>query len=172
LAVPVNKSSFITHVRYVAPMFIVTALVVFFDQITKAIVRKNVVIRGTIEVIKGFFEISYSENTGAVFGMFQGRNIVFIIVGLLAISFVFVYYRQFKGSLWMKISFGMILGGALGNLMDRIFLGYVTDFIRIRLWFFHFFWWPNFNIADAAVCVGTAMLVIGMFKSRYREVNP
>jgi len=70
----------------------------------------------------------------------------------------------------MKLSLGLLLAGALGNLIDRIFFGYVTDFIRVRVWLLRPVWWPNFNIADAAVCIGVAMLVIAMFKNSYKRV--
>ena len=145
-------------------IFIIALVSVFFDQLTKSIIRGTVAGRGTIEVIKGFFEISYAENTGAAFGMFSGNNIIFIIVSFVAIGFMFVYYRQFKSDTWMKISLGLILGGALGNLIDRIVFHYVTDFIRVRWWFIHLRWWPSFNIADASVCVGAAMFIIRMLK--------
>ena len=146
------------------PMLIVAILSVFFDQLTKSIIRKVVATRGTVEVIKGYFEISYAENTGAAFGMFQGRNTIFIIINFVAIGFIFLYYRQFKENIWMKVSLGLLLGGALGNLIDRIVFQYVTDFIRLRWWLFHLRWWPSFNIADASVCIGALMLIIGISK--------
>jgi signal peptidase II len=145
-------------------MLVAAALMIFLDQLTKGIVRRTVATRGTIEVIRGLFEISYAENTGAAFGMFRGRNSIFIIVSFVAIGFIFIYYRQFRASIWMKISLGMLLGGALGNLIDRVIFQYVTDFIRVRWWFLHLRWWPSFNIADAAVSIGVAMLIVGMLK--------
>lgn len=151
------------------PMLVVAALTVVFDQLTKAIVRRVIATRGTIEVIRGFFEINYAENTGAAFGMFRGQNSIFIIVGFVAIGFILAYYRQFRENTWMKISLGMLLGGALGNLVDRLVFQYVTDFIHVRWWFLHLRWWPAFNIADAAVFIGVAMLVVGMFKRSKSE---
>lgn len=162
MAVSLSKDSFINHLKYAKPMIIVTLLTLAIDQITKTIIRKTISFIGTVEVIKGFFEINYSENTGAVFGMFRGQNNIFVLVSIVAIIFIFIYYNQFKHSLWMKIALGFILGGALGNLFDRIFFGFVTDFLRIKIWFFRFLWWPNFNLADAGVCIGAVMLIIGM----------
>jgi signal peptidase II len=146
------------------PMLIVATLTVLLDQLTKEIVRRTLAIGETIWVIKGFFEISHVGNTGAVFGMFRGKNGIFIIVGFVAIGFIFAYYRQFKANTWMKVSLGLLLGGALGNVIDRVIFRYVTDFIRVRWWFVHLRWWPDFNIADASVCIGAAMLIVGMFK--------
>lgn len=162
MAISISKNLLISHIKYAKPMIIVTLLILAIDQITKTIVRKSVSLMETIEVIKGFFEISYSENTGAVFGIFRGQNHIFVLVNIIAIIFIFIYYNQFRQSLWMKTALGFILGGALGNLSDRIFFGFVTDFLRIRVWFFRFLWWPNFNLADAAVCIGAIMLIIGM----------
>jgi signal peptidase II len=152
------------QIRAMRPMFIAAALSIFLDQLTKSFIRTYAATRGTVQVIRGFFEISYAENTGAAFGMFRGRNTIFIVIGFLAIGFVFAYYRQFKANLWMKVSLGLILGGALGNLIDRIVLRSVTDFIRVRWWFLHLRWWPTFNIADASVCIGAAMLIVGMLR--------
>ena len=164
MAVFISRISLTTQFRTLWAMLVVALLSVSSDQLTKTIVRRTVAVSGKVEVIRGYFEISYAENTGAAFGMFRGRNGVFIIVSLIAIGFIFVYYRQFKSNIWMKISLGLLLGGALGNLTDRIIFGYVTDFIRVRWWFLHLRWWPAFNIADASVCIGAAILVLVMFR--------
>jgi signal peptidase II len=158
-----SKTSLSKEIKLIIPLIIIAVLSLSIDQVTKSIVRNELAIRGTVEVIRGYFEFSYSENTGAAFGTFQGRNKIFIIVNLFAIAFIFFYYSKFKESLWMKLSLGLILGGALGNLADRLFFGFVTDFLRVKVWFMHAFWWPNFNIADASVTVGAIMLVISMF---------
>lgn len=159
------------QIKPMRPMLITAALLMFLDQLTKTVVRKTVAINGTIEVIKGYFEISYAENTGAAFGMFGGRNSVFIIVSIAAIGFIFAYYKQFRESTWMKISLGFLLGGALGNLIDRVIFHCVTDFIHIRWWFLRLRWWPYFNVADAAVCIGAVMLILGMFRQTQSANN-
>jgi len=163
-----NKINLTNEIKLILPLIIIALVSLSLDQITKTIVRNEIAIKGTIEVIRGFFEISYSENTGAVFGSFQGRNSIFIIVSFLAIIFIFFYYSKFKESLWMKLALGFILGGALGNLADRIFFGFVTDFLRFKIWFLRPFWWPNFNIADASVTIGALMLFIGMFRINWK----
>jgi signal peptidase II len=145
-------------------MLIVASLAVFLDQLTKAIVRRSVPAGSTIKVVNGFLNISHFGNTGAAFGLFRGRNTIFIVVSFIAIGFIFVYYRQFRADTWMKIALGLLLGGALGNLIDRMIIQSVTDFIRVRVWFLHLRWWPAFNIADASVCIGAALLIVGMLK--------
>lgn len=164
MAVSIRKTFLAAEIKIMRPMLVAAALTILLDQLTKALVRRILAVRGRIEVISGFFEIRYAENTGAAFGMFQGRNSILIIVSLAAIAFIFIYYKQFKADMWMKISLGLLLGGALGNLTDRVIFQYVTDFIRIRWWFLHLRWWPAFNIADASVCIGAAMLIVGMLK--------
>lgn len=154
------------------PMLIAALISVFLDQLTKYIIRKTAAAGNTIQVISGYFQISYAENTGAAFGMFRGQNSAFIIISLIAICFMFIYYRQFKASTWMKISLGLLLGGALGNLMDRALFGHVTDFIRVRWWFLRWRWWPSFNVADASVCVGAVMLVLGMLRRTQETRKP
>jgi signal peptidase II len=143
-------------------VLIIAVSVIFLDQLTKTAVRRIVVTRGTIEVIRGYFEISYVENTGVAFGLFPGQNTILAVIGFIVVGFIFAYYRRFSTNVWMKISLGLLLGGALGNLTDRIVFQHVTDFIRVRWWFLHWRWWPSFNVADAAVCVGAVMFVLGM----------
>ena len=92
------------------------------------------------------------------FGMLPGWNHVLTFVSTFAIVFIFMYYRQLKPTRWMRISLGMVMGGVLGNLIDRVLYGCVTDFIKVR-------WWPSFNIADVCICVGAAMLIMGFFGS-------
>jgi len=163
-----NKLNLTNEIKLILPLIIIAIVSLSLDQITKTIVRNEIAVRGTVEIIEGFFELSYSENTGAVFGSFQGRNRIFIIVSLLAIIFIFFYYSKFKENLWIKLALGFILGGALGNLTDRIFFGFVTDFLRFKIWFLRPFWWPNFNIADASVTIGALMLFIGMFRINWK----
>ncbi|MDQ1318358.1 MAG: signal peptidase [Candidatus Poribacteria bacterium] len=163
-----DKPSLITQIKDIMPMLIIAIIIVAADQLTKTIIRGKLAVIGTLEVIKGFFEFSYSQNTGAAFGTFHDKNSIFIVVNLIAIIFIFIYHNRYKENIWMKVSLGFILGGALGNLADRIFFGFVTDFIRVRLWFIHTFWWPNFNIADSGVTVGAIMLIIVLFRDSYK----
>jgi len=157
-----NRSGFAKEIRLIIPLIVIAVISLSLDQVTKSVVRDRLVITRSVEVIKGFFELSYSENTGAAFGTFQGKNRFFIIINIFAIAFIFYYYTKFKQDLWIKLSLGLILGGALGNFSDRIFFGYVTDFLRFKVWFVRFFWWPNFNIADASVTVGAIMMILNI----------
>ena len=145
-------------------MLVTAVISLFLDQLTKAIVRKHVDSTSLIEVIRGYVQIIYAKNTGAAFGMFRGQNTIFIVVSIIAVGFILAYYRRFQANTWMRISLGLLLGGALGNLADRILFQHVTDFIRVRYWLLHWRWWPTFNVADASICVGAVMLILGMLK--------
>jgi signal peptidase II len=161
-----KKDKFIKEIKYMIPMLAIAFVIVALDQWTKAMVRAKLAPIRLIEVIRGFFEFSYSENTGAAFGSFQGKNPVFIVVGIIALAFIFYIFRSLNKSTWMRISFGLILGGALGNLIDRIAFGFVIDFIRIRVT--PSIWWPNFNIADAGITVGAIMFAVYKIIDTYR----
>ena len=169
MAFAIRGNSLKTELKSAIPLFLVAAGVVLLDQVTKEIITRTVAVSGTVRVVNNFLEFSYAENTGAAFGTFGGKNGVFVVIGVLAIAFVLVYYRQFRTETWMKISLGLLLGGAIGNLTDRILYHYVRDFIRIRYWFLHPRWWPSFNIADAALCVGAAMLILSMLRRSRSE---
>jgi len=145
-------------------MLIIAAIAIILDQLTKIIVRKAVATRGTIEVVKGWFNITYAENTGMAFGLLRGWNPAFIVISLIAIGFIFIYYRKFRASKWMRVSLSLLLGGAIGNLIDRIVFSHVTDFAQFRWWFIRLRWWPSFNIADSCIVIGAAILVLEMFE--------
>jgi len=111
-----------------------------------------------IPVIPGFFNLRYTENTGSAFGMFQGFGGTLTLVGLAALAFVvYLLYRNPKARYRSVVGLGLILGGALGNILDRVFRGYVVDFID---WYAGTFHWPAFNIADAALVTGVIIILI------------
>lgn len=136
---------------------------ILFDQISKFICfkyLKPIEPDASIEVIKNFFYLSYVENKGAAFGIFQGARYIFIILTIAVLIFCFYYYKNIsksKFSLFSKIALVLIISGAIGNLIDRIFRGYVVDM-------FHFIFWGKdfavFNLADIFVVCGTILLAL------------
>ena len=112
----------------------------------------------------GFFRISYIQNTGAAFGLFRGQSFSLTIVAILGIILLFAYvffiHRRvpFLDNALGKIALGLVLGGTIGNLIDRLRFGYVTDFIDIGIW-------PTFNIADSAVVVGTIIFAYTLLRA-------
>ncbi len=140
----------------------IAAFIVVADQLTKEWIR-NVLAPG--QSFPEFFHIViiHLQNTGAAFGIFTDRSFILTIVALVGIVVIFIFYRRVgTTSLLGSIALGMVFGGALGNLVDRIRLGYVTDFFYVRLWGDVF--WPAFNVADSCISVGMILLVWFMLR--------
>ncbi|HET6349551.1 MAG TPA: signal peptidase II [Candidatus Krumholzibacteria bacterium] len=142
-------------------LFLPAAIVVVLDQLTKHFVWRN---GQNYEVIPGYFNITLVKNAGAAFGMFQGARIFFVAASVLAVGLI-VYlgrrlpreYRQRR--IWL----GLILGGAVGNLIDRVASGQVIDFLQIGV---AGHYWPVFNVADAGVSIGAALLILYALRTR------
>jgi signal peptidase II len=135
-------------------LFIVLFIVII-DQFTKYLTVTHLRPIESVTVIEGIFSFTYVENTGAAFGILQNHRWVFIAL-TIAIVFVMIYFLFFhiQNIMILKISITMILGGAIGNLVDRIRIGYVIDMLHVT-----FIDFPVFNIADAAVVIGTILLI-------------
>ncbi len=140
--------------------FLTALLIVVADQFTKLWIRSNLALGQSLPE-SGFFQLTLVHNTGAVFGLFQGQSFLLTIAALVAIVllllYVFVIKRQvpFLDNRLNKIALGLVLGGAIGNLIDRLRFGYVTDFIDVGLW-------PAFNIADSAITVGVIIFACSL----------
>ena len=150
--------------------WILLSLGVFvLDLATKSLVRAHLPVGSDIRLLP-FFSLTHVKNTGIAFGMFQGRNYFFVgmgaIVAGLVIYFAFQLMREDRFSSFVLAG---VLGGALGNLTDRIVFGQVTDFLDFYIGSHH---WPAFNIADSAVCVGAALLLWRSFMAGYSKANP
>ncbi len=136
-------------------VFVLTVLII--DQGSKYYVVNNMNLEASIPVINNFFHFTYVENTGAAFGILPNQVIFFILVSIVAVVLLTLYYHQLpKNDYWQKSATCLIMGGALGNLIDRIRLGVVIDFLDFRIW-------PVFNLADTAISVGVGLLILIMF---------
>mgnify|MGYP001572563286 FL=1 len=136
-------------------LWCVLVITFILDQLSKFSICRGLFLGQSIPVIKNIFHLSLVYNTGSVFGLFRGKNSLFIILSLGIVSFIFRDYFLNKHSYTLKkrLAFGLILGGALGNLLDRLRLGYIIDFLDFRVW-------PVFNLADSAITVGVLLLGI------------
>lgn len=140
------------------------AVTLSLDQLTKAWIAHNLTYADRITVIEGFFYITHVRNPGAAFGMFTDtaadiRLPVFIGVSLVAVGIIVSFYRKLApGDRREALTLGLILGGALGNLVDRIFRKEVVDFLHFRLW--SGYSWPDFNLADSFIVVGVGLLLL------------
>ncbi len=134
-------------------------IIFLIDQITKIIISNNINLNGSITVIKNFFSLTYVKNTGAAFGFFSGKTLLITIISVFI--FVYLLMELIKNKSNIKIinlSFSFILGGLIGNLYDRIVLGYVRDFMDFTIFNKGF---AIFNIGDAFIVVGCFMFIIG-----------
>ena len=162
---------------------VLCAIVVILDQVTKLIVINTIPEGSVIEVIKNVFNLTYIENTGAAFGMLSGHRWVFMVVSVIAILLIFFYlWKEKPESIWVKTSLAFILGGGIGNMIDRCFRTGVVDFIdadfvqypqvsfsggfSVRLTDF-----PIFNVADCFITVGCAALVCYLLFVELPEEN-
>ncbi len=137
---------------------IITGLgVLAFDQLTKQLVSSNMHLGESIPA-EGWVRITYGVNTGAAFGLFQDHTLLLTVLSVFAIGFLIYFYRTHSQlHPLFRLALGLQLGGAFGNLIDRVRLGSVVDFIDIGPW-------PIFNVADSAVVVGVALLAFLVFR--------
>jgi len=150
--------------------FLVAPIILLSDYLTKVwAINELKTPRRSIEVIPGYFDFSYAENTGIAFGILDSAEYAWKPYALAALAIVavagiiFYYHKSPSGRKMLHFALGLTTGGILGNLGDRIFRGYVVDFIEWHIR--DSFYWPNFNIADAAICVGIALLMIDAIKN-------
>ncbi len=136
--------------------FGIALLVIILDQITKGVVVRY--IQNRIPVISDVLFMSQIRNTGAGFGLFQGTNQLMVFLSLCVIGVILFFYGQLPDRRSIQVSVALILGGGIANLVDRIRLGYVIDFIDFRFW-------PAFNLADTAITLG----VIGFIVLSWKE---
>lgn len=142
---------------------IIIALGLVLDRLTKKWAVAALKGKDAIVVIKDFFGFEYLENRGAAFGMLQNKQWLFITITIIVIIFMLGYLIKRKPSFKLTyISMALIIGGAIGNLIDRIAYNYVIDFILVHYKDIYYF--PTFNVADMLVCVGTFFLLICILK--------
>ena len=146
-------------------LILISLTIVILDQLTKAVIANYLILHQSIEIIGGFFNITYIRNPGAAFGLFHDsgevfRTIFLIGVSIVALGAIFFVYRRVKANFPACIALSLIAGGAIGNLVDRIRFGEVTDFLDFYIGQYH---WPAFNVADSAITIGV-FLAIFFFK--------
>jgi len=145
-------------------IFSLTALlIVVADQLSKLWIRSNLGIGESLFEV-GFFRVTHVHNTGASFGLFQGQTFILTIIASVGVAALLLYALFFHRKCPIvdnrlgKVALGLLLGGAVGNLVDRIYIGHVTDFIDFNVW-------PTFNIADSAIVVGSILLAYSLISS-------
>lgn len=146
-----------------ATHFTLAAAVVLLDRWTKRAVATHIALYAHIQIIPGIFRLTHTENTGAAFSLFAdspshwktGLLITFSVVAMIIVSFLL--WGQRRAFSWTGVALSLILGGAVGNLWDRVASGRVVDFL---LFYYHQYQWPVFNLADSCIVVGASLLVL------------
>ena len=147
------------------PLLVAVAIIAA-DQATKEWVRACFYREESRPVISGFFHFTYVRNTGAAWGMFGSQNTGLLILSVVMLALLLVYRRKLLGHTWdHRLALGLLIGGIVGNMMDRVRLGWVTDFLDFNLGFMR---WPTFNIADAAICTGVGIYMLTAFLEQRR----
>jgi signal peptidase II len=140
------------------------------DQLTKWLVVSSIGPGESIVVIDGFFQIVSWRNTGAAWGIFQDYNTLLAVVSILTILVLYLFRHSFqlqRNS--SRIALGLIIGGIIGNFIDRVRVGYVIDFLDFYVGRFH---WPAFNVADSAICIGVALYILVSWRSEPKKDRP
>ena len=148
-----NKKQTIFTKNFLNSYFLIlTLFIISLDQISKYIVIQNLKLGESIPN-SGIFRLTHAQNTGTAFSLFQNQTDILTIVSFVAIVLIiFIYLSIEKPSNYIYLSYGLLFGGAFGNLIDRIRLGYVTDFFDVGFW-------PIFNIADSAITIGIILMI-------------
>jgi signal peptidase II len=147
--------------------FVAFAISLALDQITKTWVVATLDFKDRVSVIEGFFYLTHVRNPGAAFSLFADAPVeirapFFIVTTLIAIGMILSFFRKLSpGDRLSALALGLILGGAVGNLLDRLIYGAVVDFLRLQLWVGYS--WPDFNVADSSIVIGVALLVLELF---------
>lgn len=142
-------------------VYILAIILFIMDQISKALVSTYLNLNESLTIIKDFFYIRYINNTGASFGILSNSKMLLIILSVVAIIIILRYMNTFKKTKMNFIGFGLILGGILGNLSDRILFGYVKDFLDFIIFNYDY---PVFNLADIFIVVGVIILIISTIR--------
>jgi signal peptidase II len=150
------------------PYFVLMLFLLTADQVTKALIARNIILNTSKEIIPGFFHLVHIRNKGAIFGFFSqsGNRFVFLFLTLASLAalslVVYYFFNASPKDRLFKLSLSLIMAGALGNFIDRIFKGYVIDFLDVSVKGRH---WPSFNVADSCISIGAVLLIsIFLFK--------
>lgn len=142
-------------------VIIYSFIIIIIDLISKLVIDKLLKINETISVINNFFSITKVFNRGASFSMLIGYRLLFILIGIITIVILFKYLNNFKMNNRNILAFSLLIGGIMGNLIDRVIYGYVIDFLDFNIFGFDA---PIFNIADTCICFGAFLLFYAIMK--------
>ena len=140
-------------------LLLTALLIIIADQLSKHFITSMLQAGESIVLIENFLHITFVRNPGAAFGMLPYRTIFFVVITIVVVIFIFYYYRLLSADhRLLRFSLALLLGGAIGNLIDRLRTGYVVDFIDFKIWP------PVFNVADSAIVIGIGLFLIAYWR--------
>lgn len=148
--------------NHIKNMNIIALICTILDQLSKYIIISSLSLYETIPVIKGFFSITYVQNIGAAFSILSGKSVLLIIAAIVMIIILNYYAVKSTPSTLETICYGILSGGIIGNLIDRLFRNYVVDFFDFNIFGYNF---PVFNLADIFICLSVVVIIILTLKS-------
>jgi|SRR3989338_3427461 len=139
-------------------IFSTALIIILIDQITKFLIKTSFQLKQSIPLIKNIFHLTYIRNFGAGFGILQQQKWILVFISIIVIGVIFYYLDKIKDKeKFLQIIVGLVLGGTIGNLIDRVAYGFVVDFMDFRIW-------PVFNFADSFVTIGVIGLIIYLWR--------
>lgn len=150
-------------------IIILVPIIVIIDQLTKILIRTNLNLLDTITIINNFFYITYTKNTGGAWSILENNQLLLIVISIIFLIILITSLKKEKNQTNLSLtSYLLIISGIIGNLIDRIFLNGVTDFLSFKIIDYYF---PIFNIADIAIVIGVFLLIIEIIRSEVHERN-
>lgn len=135
------------------------------DQLLKKLFSGAMQLGESIPVLPGVFHLTYIQNPGAAFGLFENQTLFFIVIAAFLLAFLAFAYKELAAQgIWVRFGMSLLAGGAVGNLLDRVRFGAVIDYLDFRIW-------PIFNLADIGICLGAALIVWGLLREEGRETS-
>ena len=135
------------------------------DQLLKKLFSGTMQLGESIPVLPGIFHLTYIQNPGAAFGLFENQTLFFIVIAAFLLAFLAFAYKELAAQgIWVRFGMSLLAGGAVGNLLDRVRFGAVIDYLDFRIW-------PIFNLADIGICLGAALIVWGLLREEGRETS-
>ncbi len=142
-------------------LYIIAFICIILDQIIKLLIENSVNLFEKVDVIDNFFSITNVQNDGGAFSILSGYSLIFIILPIIFIMFIDKYYIKYNFSRFNKVIYGMLYGGVLANLVDRIVRGYVVDYFDFKIFNYNF---PTFNLADSLIVISIFLIAIDIIR--------
>ena len=138
---------------------LIAIIIIFIDQLSKDMAKSFLALGSSLPLINNIFHLTLVHNVGAGFGILKGQRLFFITFSFIVMAILAYRWKKIPSNINVTIPMGLVIGGLIGNLIDRIFLSYVVDFLDFRVW-------PVFNMADSAITIGVVWLIIYLWKEK------